>query len=795
MSTKFLIVNQLIRLPMRKLALFLFLGITFLVACADIRAQKAFNYQAVIRQGDLVLANKSLTIRVSLMQGLPNPVSIYTETHAISSNAYGMINLRVGEGIKVSGDFALVNWGQGGVSIKLEADLKDGSGYISIGESEILSIPVALYALDGNQGPAGEQGPIGVTGPQGVKGDKGDPGNTGPVGPSGTSAWVDGTDKTTTTSRVGIGTTSPGGPLVVKPDGALSADSALFEVKNKLGQTVFAVYDNGAVLYVSDAPPKGGRGGFAVGSRSSGKEYVNGDIMVITPDSVRIYVDDVSAKAGRGGFAVGGRRPSKGVNYDYMYISSDSARIYFNPATGKGGRGGFAVGGRIPNSKGVNPKYLQITSDSTRIYIPEASTVQGFAVKGLTTAGNNYFSVDTGKIKGGKTEYLQFSQFNTYLGYKSGYTAPVNSATYNTFIGYKAGYLNTPSLATYNLFVGQEAGYGCTTGTNNVFLGFRSGYSLGPNAHNNVFLGKWTGYNTTGSDNVFIGNSSGLTNTSGNMNVFLGTNAGKSNTTGVYNLFMAATAGQANSTGSYNVSIGYGSGASNTINSNNLYLGAQAGGSNNGTGNIFIGYQAGFSQTAASNKLYISNWNDPSPLIYGDLTSSAEYLVVNGKMGVNRTPVTNMLEVNGEASKATSGSWLTNSDRRIKREIRDITNAKDIMLKLHPVMFRYSREWIARNPEIRDKVYYNFVAQEYQTVFPESVQSSGEKLSGETDEVLQMDSYNAQIVAIQALKELIIDSGEQKAKIEQLEKENQSLRLGIESLSIRLSALEKNAGK
>jgi len=153
-------------------------------------------------------------------------------------------------------------------------------------------------------------------------------------------------------------------------------------------------------------------------------------------------------------------------------------------------------------------------------------------------------------------------------------------------------------------------------------------------------------------------------------------------------------------------------------------------------------------------------------------------------VGVNgRNPVTNALEVLGDASKTTAGSWLANSDYRIKTNIEDIGNSVDLIMELHPVRFRYNNEWIAKNPSIKDKNYYNFIAQEYRQVFPESVQGSGDYLDGDPEELLQMDSYNAQIVAIKALQEVIRQNREQQKQIELQQKKIDELNELILSLS------------
>ena len=149
-----------------------------------------------------------------------------------------------------------------------------------------------------------------------------------------------------------------------------------------------------------------------------------------------------------------------------------------------------------------------------------------------------------------------------------------------------------------------------------------------------------------------------------------------------------------------------------------------------------------------------------------------------GKVGIGRTPATNDLEVEGTASKTASGDWLANSDKRIKTDIQDINNALNTILKLRPVKFKYTDEYKQAHPSIDDKYYYNFIAQEYQEVFPESVQGSGEYLEGNDKEILQMDSYNAQIVAIKAIQEL--------------NAENQALKQQIQQLNQRITALEKD---
>ena len=140
-----------------------------------------------------------------------------------------------------------------------------------------------------------------------------------------------------------------------------------------------------------------------------------------------------------------------------------------------------------------------------------------------------------------------------------------------------------------------------------------------------------------------------------------------------------------------------------------------------------------------------------------------------GHVGIAGFPGTQELKVEGNASKTTAGDWLANSDRRIKTDIKEIHNPFEKILQLRPVKFRYSDEWQRRHPKIQDHYYYNFIAQEYQQVFPESVQGSGEYLENDPNEILQIDTYNAQIITIAAVQELIQANEELKNRIAKLE--------------------------
>lgn len=147
-----------------------------------------------------------------------------------------------------------------------------------------------------------------------------------------------------------------------------------------------------------------------------------------------------------------------------------------------------------------------------------------------------------------------------------------------------------------------------------------------------------------------------------------------------------------------------------------------------------------------------------------------------GKIGIRRNPTANALEVEGNASKTTAGSWLSNSDRRIKTDIRTLTGALEKIDSVRLVDFRYTSEYRDAHPPLENKRYLNVIAQEFAEVFPDHVQSSGETLQ-DGSEILQVDTYPLTIYSAAAIQEL--------------HQENQSLKKQLAAQEERLRRLEQ----
>ena len=156
--------------------------------------------------------------------------------------------------------------------------------------------------------------------------------------------------------------------------------------------------------------------------------------------------------------------------------------------------------------------------------------------------------------------------------------------------------------------------------------------------------------------------------------------------------------------------------------------------------------------------------------------------VFTGRVGIGRTPTTNTLEIAGNASKSIAGSWLSNSDRRIKTDVKSIAGGLETLDKVRLVDFRYTDDYLAAHPEIDDKRYPNVIAQEFAEVFPDHVKESGEFLA-DGSSILQVDTYPLTIYSAVAVQELHRDSLE-------LRKQNELLRQQLSDQEDRLDKLE-----
>jgi hypothetical protein len=669
--------------PLFYLWSFIFYLLLSPVPCALSQIPQGFNYQAIARDGTgTILPNTPLQAMLYVQSLSTGGTIFWKELHAsVTTNSFGLFTLNVGTGARqiesTVATFDLIDWR---VTPKyLKTEIYYSGSWKDMGTSQLLTVPYAMVAED----LAGSVKKLAVQG-----------------------------------ETSGL-------------------EEALFEVKNKDGQTVFAVYNEGVRVYVSNGS-KAIKGGFAVGGFGTDKAETT-KYLFVGKDSVRIYLDtNPLTKGKKSGFAVGGYDLTKGTVQNYLDVSADSVRIYIDsdPATKKI-KGGFAVGG-YDMTKAKVPDFLRVTIDSTRIYTVD--TLKGFGI------GNRKTGVSQG--------YLKMTPINYFIGHESGKSTTPGAG----------------DLGKFNSFMGYRSGYKNQVGKKNVFIGHESGFAN--NADFNVFIGNESGKaNNTGQYNTFLGYQSGLKNTSGEGNTFIGFQSGESNLTGYQNTYMGYNSGWYNNTASRNVFIGYGCAQFHQTGDFNTIVGYQAGSSNQfGEKNIFIGHQAGQTETGSS-RLYVDITNTTSPLLWGDFLNRR--LVINGNATSNLNNRT--FFVNGSAGG--TGAWWNDSDASLKKDISTIENALQKVLSLRGVSYYWKDELNRDN----DK-HIGFIAQEAVTIVPEVVGNNGGSYSMQYAPVtaLLVEAFKEQQRTIESMQSTISD----------LIKSNQDLLKQVEE--IRLKKSEEN---
>ena len=620
---------------MKKISVAFLLLFLFLSLYAQV--PQGFHYQAVIRDADgRILQDQTLGLRLTILQGGETGPAVYSETHDLTTTAQGLFSVVVGAGDVVSGDFSAIDWQAGPYFLKVETDLSGGNDYTVLGTSALTSVPYALYAQnvtnkdDADADPQNEIQDLQLNGniltitrKNGATSIDLSPYLDNP-------GWSKRGDTLVYTGSVGVGTESVGGSKLAVRGDDVTSEAPLFEVKRKDGQTVFAVYNDSIRMYVNDAPGKGLRGGFAIGGYNFGKGVAR-EYLRVTPDSVRIYINDAETKNPRGGFAIGGYNFGKGMTREYLRVTDDSTRVYVKN-NAKNPRGGFAIGGYNFGKGPAASKFMDLTPENYLIGHEAGKNITtglynsflGYRAGMNNTIGRNNvllgYQAGIGNVSGSRNIFLGEStgadnkdgNDNIYFGYYAGHK---NVGEKNTFLGVSAG--SDQADGDLNIFIGNEAGRYLDYGTQNIFLGYRSGVAA-------------AGVQSNASQNIFIGDYIGFWLTTGSQNVQLGGYCGSFLSTGSYNVM---SGGQ----GGYQMSDG----------NNNVFLGAMSGTQNkHGSGNVLIGFKAGYNELY-SGKLYIENSDADSTgaLIYGDFNK--DLLTVNGMLGVGTVAPSERLEVNG----------------------------------------------------------------------------------------------------------------------------------------------------
>jgi hypothetical protein len=111
------------------------------------QAPDGFNYQGIARDNQgKELPNQNIGLRLSILQNSATGTTVYKESHSLTTNNFGLFNIKVGSGIVLSGNFSKIAWNTGLYFLKVEMDVTGGTNYVLLGTSQLISVPFAMMS-------------------------------------------------------------------------------------------------------------------------------------------------------------------------------------------------------------------------------------------------------------------------------------------------------------------------------------------------------------------------------------------------------------------------------------------------------------------------------------------------------------------------------------------------------------------------------------------------------------------------------------------------------------------------
>ncbi|NQW42144.1 MAG: DUF1566 domain-containing protein [Bacteroidetes bacterium] len=139
----------------------------FLLLTLVVKAQtppNAFNYSAVARNASgQPIAKTTIGIQISILKNSPTGASKYSENHFVNTDGFGLFNLVIGAGAVQSGSMANIGWSNDNYYLKVGMDATGGTNFLTMGTTQLLSVPYALHAKTADSIVGGGSGGGGFT--------------------------------------------------------------------------------------------------------------------------------------------------------------------------------------------------------------------------------------------------------------------------------------------------------------------------------------------------------------------------------------------------------------------------------------------------------------------------------------------------------------------------------------------------------------------------------------------------------------------------------------------------------
>ncbi|HRK26595.1 MAG TPA: tail fiber domain-containing protein [Chitinophagales bacterium] len=569
------------------------------------------NYQAVARNASgQVLPNQNVALRISIRQNTAAGAVQYQELHAGATNAQGLLNLQIGGGAVLSGNFADITWADGLPKfLQIELDPAGGAAYLNMGTQQLVSVPYAMVA-----GSVAGGGAFGWS----LSGNAGTDPSTHFVG------TTDAQPLNFRVNNVGAGRLSETNTAIganALPNLTTGTFNEAFGVNalinNAEGNNNVAAGTNS--LYNNTASGNTAVGRSALQSNATGYSNValgifslynsvNRSNLVAVGDSA-LFNNNVGGTTGL---------------FDGEHNTAVGSKALFANTTGSSNTAlGFNTlfsntTGVRNTANGKNALYANIAGiDNTAI---------GFEALRLNTSGGSntalgsytLYSTSTGNFNTGMGYFAAHNNTTGYANTASGCLSLFGNTTgmYNSAYGTYALYSNT--IGYSNVAIGTSALQSSVNRSNNVAVGDSALYANGLGVAPNSFI--------AGEQNTAVGSKTLLNNTTGWQNTAIGYHALYNNVTGTGNTALGVGTLYANTNGAGNVAIGHNALSANTSGQLNVAVGDDAlYGNSAGWYNTGVGVSSGGNVANLTNSVavgYGSFPNNSNVALLGNTTTS-----------------------------------------------------------------------------------------------------------------------------------------------------------------------------
>ena len=129
----------------------LLLLLSFIPLISFAQTPQGVGYQGVATDNNGVeLVNQAISVRASVLSGSANGTIEWEETHATSTDTFGLFSLTIGQGASTGNgaqtSFADISWGSNTHFLKIEMDLIGGNNYTFMGTNQMMSVPYSLHS-------------------------------------------------------------------------------------------------------------------------------------------------------------------------------------------------------------------------------------------------------------------------------------------------------------------------------------------------------------------------------------------------------------------------------------------------------------------------------------------------------------------------------------------------------------------------------------------------------------------------------------------------------------------------